>query len=250
MADRLIGPAGSAPLTRRDGTVIDVDVARPWHDPDIVQRALLALYGEPDLISWEHQLQHRLHAHAAAPPAAAAPLRVRDAPTRPRPLLPVDRRSIPPELAHVGIAAVQTAPCEYEVRLQEGADVAGRCWARAFDSDGTLVALAPFREDRRYGRALLLVPPPRGHPDIDVTAEPAMARPSSAFEAVERAITVGRRAARCDRTGDRVGSSREWSTCAEEWEHAGDEIRARLAVRYSRGEDAEHIPAPLSDPVV
>ena len=50
MAERLIGPAGSAPLTLPDGTVIDVDVARPWHEPDIVQRALRALYGGPDPI--------------------------------------------------------------------------------------------------------------------------------------------------------------------------------------------------------
>jgi hypothetical protein len=243
VADRLIGPAGSAPLTMNDGTVIDVDVARPWHEPAIVQRALRALYGEPDPVpqAWSANLDLLI----SEPMAAGAPMLQREAAPRPRRLLPVDRRWVPAELAHVGIAAVRTAPCEYEVRLDMGADVADRCWARAFDTDGALVALAPFRVAKRDGRALLLVPPHVDGPDIDVTAEPAMARPSSAFEAVERAITVGRRAAQHDRTGDRAGSSRAWTTCAEEWSHAGDAVRAQLAVRYSHGEDAAHIPVPV-----
>ena len=242
MADRLIGPAGSAPITLPDGTVIDVDVARPWHEPDIVQRALRTLYGEPDPVE---QLRQVFDLVEAAPMAAAAPLLLREVAARPRRMLPVDRRSVPPELAHIGIAAVQTASCEYEVRLDKGADFAERCWARAFDGEGALVALAPFRVAKRDGRALLLVPAQPGDPDIDVTAEPAMARPSTAYEAVERAISIGREAAQHDRTGDRTSSSRTWGWCAEEWSAAGDEIRAQLAVRYARGEDAERIPAPI-----
>ena len=241
MADRLIGPAGSAPLTLPDGTVIDVDVARSWHEPGIVQRALLALYGRPDPVAEQRQVFDL----AGSAPMAARPLLAREAAPRPRRLLPVDRRSLPPELAHIGIAAVQTASCEYEVRLDKGADFAERCWVRAFDREGTLVALAPFRVAKRDGRALLLVPAQPGDPDIDVTAEPAMARPSVAYEAVERAISIGREAAQHERTGDRTSSSRTWGWCAEEWSAAGDEIRAQLAVRYARGEDAEHIPAPV-----
>ena len=190
-------------------------------------------------------------AAAAARPEVARRLAKRAEPER---WLRVDRRSLPEFLGHAVVRAHRVQTAEVEVRVVDEAGRTDGCWARAFDEDGALVALAPLRARGRDGTALLLVAPEViDDVSVDVTDQPGLPRASVAFEAVQHAIAEGRDAASAERVGDRKETAMRWHRCAQQWSTAGDETRANTAAEYSaaavtgRGGDRRIPPALIAD---
>jgi hypothetical protein len=161
----------------------------------------------------------------------------------PRAVIEVDRRFAPTSLDGVAVHAQRLSAAEVEVVA--GGEAPG-CFARAFDPQGTLLALAPL--DR--GSAVLLIPVDEvAGSTIDVTAAPNGLRPGVALLASERAIRDGRRAASAERAG-RIGeASRDWRRSATSWREGDDDDRASIAEGYAAGATrrgrAARIPAPL-----
>jgi hypothetical protein len=152
------------------------------------------------------------------------------------PPVPVDRRTLPVALERAVIASKRVSVSEIEVSVRDEYDRAELCWARVFDGDGTLVAMAPFRQSGRLATALLLVSPealPRAV--VDVVDQPTVRRPSAELTSVESAIVAGREAASHERAGRRNEASASWSRSAAAWDAAGDVTRAGTARSYADG---------------
>jgi hypothetical protein len=103
--------------------------------------------------------------------------------------------------------------------------------ARAFDArDDVLLAVAPFRVDGSDAAARMLARPPAiRQVEVDITDRPEMPRPSAALGAVQRAIHLGRRAARAERLGQPIPAAHRWRPCTRVWPFAGDLARAEQA---------------------
>src|SRR5262249_5040586 len=77
----------------------------------------------------------------AMAPGSARRLMAREEDRRVR----VDRRSLPSSLESAEVRAHRATAGEVEVRVVGRHDASTGCWARAFDRDGTMVAMAPLR---------------------------------------------------------------------------------------------------------
>lgn len=183
-----------------------------------------------------------------AAPAAAAPLAAGGARLRVVQPVNVDRAHLPAGVAAADVAGLLAGVAEVEVQLAGAAGRVSGWWARATTSDGTTVALAPVVDAGRDAVARLLVPPlvVEGI-EVDLTAEPGSPRPSPRLRAAERALLLGRAAARAGRLGLPVTASR-WAACAAAWSEAGDEARAGKARDGYRSMEAG--PPLAVDPLV
>jgi hypothetical protein len=173
----------------------------------------------------------------AAPAAASRILARRSRPSLSRERwLRVDRRSLPGILEHAVVRAQRVHTAEAEVRVVGEGERATSCWARAFDGDGTIIAMAPLRSQGRDAVAVLLVAPEIiDDVSVDVTDQPGLSRLSPAFESVQRAILDGRDAASAERAGDRKEAAISWHRSGINWREAGDDTRANTAAEFASG---------------
>lgn len=214
----------------------DLD-SRDWDVPTVQREAMMEYARMPAMLS-------------AAPVSRRRVMRVAEE----RPPVPIDRRTLPLVFTHSLVLAERVSASEIDVRIVgESARSAG-CWARAFNADGTLVALAPLRAQKRDGQALLLVAPEMvDEIVVDVIDQPGIRRPSRALDAVEAAIVDGRDAASFERAGDRKEAAMAWHRSAEHWDGAGDVTRTATAHEYAEGrlgrrgtdDPSARIPRPL-----
>jgi hypothetical protein len=175
-------------------------------------------------------------ARPAAAAVAAAPMRRKLAAHEEPRWVRVDRRALPAILHHAVVRAERIHVAEVEVRVMGESDRTAGCWARAFDSDGTILAMAPLYEQAGDGRARLLVAPHlMDGVSVDITDQPGLPRPSAALEHVEAAIAAGRAAASAERAGVRKDAVMQWHRSAQHWQGAGDETRAGTAAEYASG---------------
>ncbi len=168
-------------------------------------------------------------------------------------LRPVDVATLPASLGVAEAAARDTRDAEAEVRIPGRPDLTERLWARAFDTDGVILAAAPLLDDDGDAVARLLVPPSRlAGASFDVTDRPADARPSPGLRATVDAIAHGRAATRAERLRDPKETYSRWGRSVVAWRDAGDEDRSHLARLYAEdGNRSGRIPKPLlADPVV
>jgi hypothetical protein len=129
-------------------------------------------------------------------------------------------------------SARQVAPSEIEVQGGAGDDQ----WARVFRrSDRLLLALAPLRSTGDGSEALLVIPTGFSPEDllVDITDDPAAARPSDELVLLRAAVAAGREACRLERIGDNAAASRRWALSADAWERTGSPERAETARQYS-----------------
>lgn len=173
----------------------------------------------------------------AAPAAAAAPMVARSAKLavgrrreRAEEAVEVDATPGPRALAWIdrGGNVEITAP-----RSLEGS------WARVFRRRGELLlGLSPLLPavDTAGVEATVVVPSGHGAADlvVDVTHEPAEARPSATLVELREAVRSGRLAARYDRLQS-DDAPPAWRACAAQWWSLGDDTRANLAERYAAG---------------
>lgn len=118
---------------------------------------------------------------------------------------------------------------------------AGDLWLRVYElgSVPRLLAIAPVgAPERTWRTAVALVGPDVADHDLaaDVTRHPREPFRSPAVHRTERAVHLGRVAARAARNreqGDGDVVMDAWDRCAEAWDHAGDQPRADQARRYA-----------------
>lgn len=193
-------------------------------DDEVLVRRLGRLLRDLD----EGVFRSRPPVAAMATPSMAPPPRAR---RRAEPTGPPVEIEGPPSAS-----ARQVAPTEIEVHAADGRDDQ---WARVFRrSDRLLLALAPLRSRRGASEALLVIPTGFAPADllVDITDDPAAARPSADLAVVRAAVAAGREACRLERTRDDQAAARRWTESAEAWEAVGSPERAETARRYSYGD--------------
>jgi hypothetical protein len=259
-AELLIGALDDEPLELDDSAAGDFvavleRAARLLRDQPPTERRIRTLAAEfagrthPTYASHFELAAEMMPATAAA--AAPAPGRRMARMPKPSPPVRVDRRTLPTVFEHSVVDAQRVSIGEVEVRVRDERERAAGCWARAFDADGTLVAMSPLRVSGPDAGALLLVSPELiDDLVVDVIDQPGVRRPSVVLAAVEAAIDTGRNAARHERAGNVKEAAVQWGRAAQQWQTAGDVTRPDTARSYASGQfrggrGGGRIPSPL-----